>query len=291
MYVDLLNIYEKIYQSYISFLLIMYLKGIVYKDNQPYSEDKMKLPFFKKKRMKTNKQYELENIPDHVAIIMDGNGRWAKKRGLPRIAGHKEGMDVVKEIVIAASNLNVEILTLYAFSTENWKRPKAEVDFLMKLPKEFLHIYLPEMIENNVRIETIGEFDALPAHTKEAIQYAKDKTRNNDGLLLNFALNYGSRFEIMRAVKQMMTDVDGSKLSIDTIDEQTLSEYLYTTGLTDPDLLIRTSGEQRLSNFLLWQLAYSEFWFTDVLWPDFNEEIFQKALHDYQQRKRRYGGI
>ena len=269
----------------------MYLKGIVYKDNQPYSEDKMKLPFFKKKRMKTNKQYELENIPDHVAIIMDGNGRWAKKRGLPRIAGHKEGMDVVKEIVIAASNLNVEILTLYAFSTENWKRPKAEVDFLMKLPKEFLHIYLPEMIENNVRIETIGEFDALPAHTKEAIQYAKDKTRNNDGLLLNFALNYGSRFEIMRAVKQMMTDVDGSKLSIDTVDEHTLSEYLYTTGLTDPDLLIRTSGEQRLSNFLLWQLAYSEFWFTDVLWPDFTEEIFQKALHDYQQRKRRYGGI
>lgn len=251
----------------------------------------MKLPFFKKKRVKTTKQYELENIPDHVAIIMDGNGRWAKKRGLPRVAGHKEGMDVVKEIVIAASNLNVKVLTLYAFSTENWKRPKAEVEFLMKLPKEFLHIYLPEMIENNVRIETIGEFDALPAHTKEAIQYAKDKTKNNNGLLLNFALNYGSRFEIMRAVKQMMIDVNGSKLSIDSLDEKTLSKYLYTTGLTDPDLLIRTSGEQRLSNFLLWQLAYSEFWFTDVLWPDFNEEIFQKALYDYQQRKRRYGGI
>src|SRR5690625_3647914 len=159
----------------------------------------MKLPFFNNKQNDEN--CDLENVPNHVAIIMDGNGRWAKKRGLPRIAGHKEGMDVVKEIVIAASNLNVKILTLYAFSTENWKRPKAEVDFLMKLPKEFLHIYLPEMIENNVRIETIGEFDELPAHTKDAIQYAKDKTRNNNGLLLNFALNYGSRFEIMRDVK------------------------------------------------------------------------------------------
>lgn len=251
----------------------------------------MRLPFFKKKRVGTKEQCKLENIPNHVAIIMDGNGRWAKKRGLPRIAGHKEGMDVVKEIVIAATNYNVKILTLYAFSTENWKRPKSEVDFLMKLPKEFLHIYLPDMIENNVRIETIGEFDALPTHTKEAIQYAKDKTKNNDGLLLNFALNYGSRFEILRAIKQVVTELDESKASIDTLDEETFSKYLYTTGLADPDLLIRTSGEQRLSNFLLWQLAYSEFWFTDVLWPDFNEDIFQKALYDYQQRKRRYGGI
>lgn len=252
----------------------------------------MRLPFFKKKQVEIKEQQcKFENIPNHVAIIMDGNGRWAKKRGLPRIAGHKEGMDVVKEIVIAATNHNVKILTLYAFSTENWKRPKSEVDFLMKLPKEFLHIYLPEMIENNVKIETIGEFDALPTHTKEAIQYAKDKTKNNDGLLLNFALNYGSRFEIMRAIKQVVTDMDGSKASIDTLDEETFSKYLYTTGLADPDLLIRTSGEQRLSNFLLWQLAYSEFWFTDVLWPDFNEDIFQKALYDYQQRKRRYGGI
>ncbi|MGY0691591.1 isoprenyl transferase [Virgibacillus sp. FSP13] len=253
----------------------------------------MKLPFFKKKQNDTNGQCDIEekNIPKHVAIIMDGNGRWAKKRGLPRIAGHKEGMNVVKEIVKAARNYHVEILTLYAFSTENWKRPKTEVDFLMRLPKEFLHIYLPELIENNVRIDTIGNFTDLPDHTKEAIQYAKDKTKNNNGLLLNFALNYGSRFEIMRAIKEITMDIDGSKLSIDALDEKVFSKYLYTTGLRDPDLLIRTSGEQRLSNFLLWQVAYSEFWFTDVLWPDFNEEIFREALHDYQQRKRRYGGI
>lgn len=253
----------------------------------------LKLPFFKSKQTDTTEQCDIEedNIPKHVAIIMDGNGRWAKKRGLPRIAGHKEGMDVVKEIVKAARKYKVEILTLYAFSTENWKRPKTEVEFLMKLPKEFLHIYLPELIEKNVRIDTIGNFADLPAHTKEAIQYAKDKTKNNNGLLLNFALNYGSRYEIMRAIKKIMTDIDGSKLSIDALDEKVFSDYLYTTGLTDPDLLIRTSGEQRLSNFLLWQVAYSEFWFTDVLWPDFNEKIFGEALHDYQQRKRRYGGI
>ncbi|MFD1037953.1 isoprenyl transferase [Virgibacillus byunsanensis] len=251
----------------------------------------MKLPFFKNKKTETNTLNDLDNIPQHVAIIMDGNGRWAQKRGLPRVAGHKEGMNVVKNIVKAATNNNVQILTLYTFSTENWKRPKSEVDFIMRLPKEFLHTYLPDLIENNVRIETIGEFGALPEHTKEAIQYAKDKTKNNDGLLLNFALNYGSRFEIMRAIKQVMTDIEDSKLSLDTLDENIFSEYLYTDGLTDPDLLIRTSGEQRLSNFLLWQLAYTEFWFTDVLWPDFSEEIFQNALHEYQQRKRRYGGI
>ncbi|MFC4557154.1 isoprenyl transferase [Virgibacillus kekensis] len=251
----------------------------------------MKLPFFKNKSKETNEPEALENVPNHVAIIMDGNGRWAKKRGLPRIAGHKEGMDVVKEIVKAARNYNVKILTLYAFSTENWKRPKSEVEFLMKLPKEFLHIYLPELMENNVKINTIGNYDELPAHTKEAIDYAKEKTQDNDGLLLNFALNYGSRFEIIRAIRQIMTDMEGSDLSIDNLDEKIFSEYLYTKDLTDPDLLIRTSGEQRLSNFLLWQVAYSEFWFTDVLWPDFNKEIFKEALDDYQKRKRRYGGI
>ncbi|MFZ3576638.1 isoprenyl transferase [Virgibacillus sp. DJP39] len=252
----------------------------------------MKFPFFRTKKV-TDDSFKVEetNIPRHVAIIMDGNGRWAKKRGLPRIAGHKEGMNVVKEIVKAATYYKVEILTLYAFSTENWKRPKSEVEFLMKLPKEFLHTYLPELIEKNVRIDTIGEFDGLPIHTKEAIQNAKEQTKDNDGLLLNFALNYGSRFEIMRAIKQVYTDIEETELTIDQLDEEIFSEYLYTQGLSDPDLLIRTSGEQRLSNFLLWQLAYAEFWFTDVLWPDFSEEIFKKALHDYQQRKRRYGGI
>src|SRR5699024_8048931 len=164
----------------------------------------------------------------------------------------------------------IKILTLYAFSTENWKRPKSEVDFLMRLPKEFLHIYLPEMNENNVRIETIGEFNSLPAHTKEAINYAKKKTENNDGLILNFALNYGSRFEIMKAIKEVTKDINEGKMNVEQLDEKMFSNYLYTKDIADPDLLIRTSGEQRLSNFLLWQLAYAEFWFTDVLWPDFN---------------------
>lgn len=255
----------------------------------------MKLPFFNKKKTKKDnipKDIEkLDSIPNHVAIIMDGNGRWAGKRGLSRNEGHKKGMDIVRDIALDAKKSNIKILTLYAFSTENWKRPKAEVDFLMKLPKVFLHKYLPELIQNNVKIETIGEFNTLPKLTKEAIKYAKEKTKNNDGLLLNFALNYGSRFEIMRAIKHVMNDIDDEKLSLDSLDEKTFSEYLYTQGLSDPDLLIRTSGEKRLSNFLLWQLAYTEFYFTDVLWPDFNEKIFQLALQEYKKRKRRYGGI
>ncbi|WP_339227738.1 isoprenyl transferase [Oceanobacillus sp. FSL K6-2867] len=250
----------------------------------------MKIPFFNK-QLKETEMANLESAPDHVAIIMDGNGRWAQKRGLPRIAGHKEGVSTVNKIVKAAVKANVKILTLYTFSTENWKRPKSEIDFILKLPKEFLHIYLPGLIENNVRIETIGDFDALPKHTRDAVQYAKEKTKDNDGLLLNFALNYGSRFEIMHAVKQIMNDLDCSKISIDSLDENLFSKYLYTNGLSDPDLLIRTGGEQRLSNFLLWQLAYTEFWFTDALWPDFNETTFFNALYEYQQRKRRYGGI
>jgi undecaprenyl diphosphate synthase len=251
----------------------------------------MKIPFLKSKQIEEQEQESLENIPNHVAIIMDGNGRWAEKRGLPRIAGHQAGVKTVNKIVKFAVEAKIQILTLYAFSTENWNRPKSEIDFILKLPKEFLHIYLPGLIDNNVRINVIGDISSLPKHTQDAVQYAIEKTKKNDGLLLNFALNYGSRSEIMRAIKQIMTDIDGSKLSIDSIDEKVFSEYLYTQNLTDPDLLIRTSGEQRLSNFLLWQLAYTEFWFTDVLWPDFNEEVFGQALDEYQHRKRRYGGI
>lgn len=248
------------------------------------------LPFLNKKQ-KTAPPGILENPPEHVAIIMDGNGRWASKKGLPRIAGHKEGMSVVQRIVRAAVDYDVKVLTLYAFSTENWKRPKPEVDFLMKLPKDFSHIYLPDMIENNVRIETIGEFDALPPHTKNAINHAKESTKDNDGLLLNFALNYGSRYEMVRAIKSIAAGVRDEELTIDSIDEELIGNCLYTKTLRDPDLLIRTSGEQRLSNFLLWQSAYTEFWFTDVLWPDFNKAIFKEALLDYQQRIRRYGGV
>lgn|SRR5699024_3139436 len=251
----------------------------------------IRLPFFKKKKIEQSPEIKIDNIPKHIAIIMDGNGRWAKKRGLPRVAGHKEGMDVVKKIVNTASKHDVEILTLYAFSTENWKRPKSEVDFLMKLPKEFLHTFLPDLIKNNVRIDTIGEFESLPSHTKKAIENGKEKTKNNDGLLLNFALNYGSRYEIFRAMKLMVQELDLSKTEIDALEEKDFTKYLYTEGMTDPDLIIRTSGEKRLSNFLLWQSAYSELWFTDVLWPDFDEKVFKQALLDYQQRKRRYGGI
>lgn len=249
-----------------------------------------KLPF-SKKRVQPSIKREFTHIPEHVAIIMDGNGRWAKKRGLPRIAGHKEGVDVVQETVRTASEHKIKVLTLFTFSTENWKRPKPEVQFLMKLPKQFLNTYLPELIERNVRVETIGDFDKLPEHTKEAINYAKEKTKDNDGLLLNFAMNYGGRDEIINAVKHMVTDLNKQEFNLDELTEESFSKYLYTNGLQDPDLLIRTSGEKRLSNFLLWQLAYTEFWFTDVFWPDFSEEVFEQALHDYEQRKRRYGGI
>lgn len=249
------------------------------------------LPFRKKKQQQEEFTTNLENVPEHIAIIMDGNGRWAKKKGLPRIAGHKEGLTVVQKIVRAAVKHNVKILTLYAFSTENWKRPKLEVEFLMKLPKEFSHVYLPEMVENNVRIDTIGDFDNLPEHTKRAINHAKEETKDNDGLLLNFALNYGSRYEIIRAMKHIVEDSEENRIHTRDLDENLFEEYLFTKELPDPDLLIRTSGEQRLSNFLLWQLAYTELWFTDVLWPDFDEQLFVQALHDYQKRKRRYGGI
>ncbi len=250
----------------------------------------IRLPFFRKKRKKLER-IKHENTPEHIAIIMDGNGRWAKKKGLPRIAGHKEGMTVVQKIVRSAVKYDIKILTLFAFSTENWKRPKPEVDFLMRLPKEFLHIYLPEMIENNVRIDTIGDFDSLPPHTRKAIIHAKEQTKDNDGLLLNFAFNYGGRYDIMCAMKEIVRDVDEGKLTIDSVDEESFATYLNTKNIEDPDLLIRTSGEQRLSNFLLWQLAYTELLFTDVLWPDYNEELFGNAITEYQNRKRRYGGV
>ncbi|PWW06430.1 undecaprenyl diphosphate synthase [Paenibacillus cellulosilyticus] len=233
----------------------------------------------------------VENVPQHVAIIMDGNGRWAKSRGLPRIAGHHTGMKAVKQITMAADRLGVKYLTLYAFSTENWKRPKAEVDFLMKLPQEFLAIELEELIANNVQVRMMGYREALPGHTVEALEEAMLRTANNTGLILNFALNYGSRKEMTDAVKLIAEAVRDGKLSPDQIDESTMSEHLFTSGIPDPDLLIRTSGELRLSNFMLWQLAYSEMWFTDVYWPDFSESHFHEAIAEYQRRARRYGGL
>ncbi|WP_139998404.1 isoprenyl transferase [Paenibacillus paridis] len=233
----------------------------------------------------------LDNVPEHVAIIMDGNGRWAKDRGLPRMAGHHSGMKAVKRITMAADRLGVKYLTLYAFSTENWKRPKAEVDFLMKLPQQFLEIELEELIANNVQVRMMGHKEDLPSFTLSAVEEAIVKTANNTGLVLNFALNYGSRKEMLEAVKNIAAEVQQGRLAIDDIDDQVMADRLLTQGLPDPDLLIRTSGELRLSNFMMWQLAYSELWFTDVYWPEFTEAHFQEAILEYQRRARRYGGL
>lgn len=230
-------------------------------------------------------------IPKHIAVIMDGNGRWAKQRSLPRVAGHRAGMKTVKEIVKAADDLGVQVMTMYAFSTENWKRPRDEVDFLMRLPQEFLSTELDELIERNVRLILIGSKEGLPAHTLTAMEQAEEKTKHNTGLKLNFALNYGGRTEIVNAVSELTKLVLDGKLSVEEITEEAISSHLYTHESPDPDLLIRTSGEIRLSNFMLWQLAYTELWFTDVLWPDFSKEHFYQAIAEFQGRARRYGAV
>ncbi|MCZ8520021.1 MULTISPECIES: isoprenyl transferase [Paenibacillus] len=232
-----------------------------------------------------------DNIPNHVAVIMDGNGRWAQKRGLPRVAGHHSGMKNVKKITMAANSIGVNVLTLYAFSTENWKRPKEEVDYLMKLPLEFFPKEIDELVANNVRIRMTGWQEGLPEYTLKAVQDAIDRTANNTGLILNFALNYGSRKEMLRGIQQIAQDAAEGKLKPEEIDEARFSKYLLTDPLPDPDLLIRTSGELRISNFMLWQLAYSELVFTDLCWPEFTEEHFFEAVQEYQRRARRYGGL
>lgn len=245
----------------------------------------------KQEKKSTESDANFEMIPSHIAIIMDGNGRWAKKRAMPRIVGHHEGMKTVRKIARVADDLGVKVLTLYAFSTENWKRPKTEVNYLMSLPEKFLNEFLPEIMERNIRIQMIGEKEVLPENTKRALNKAMEQTKHNTGLILNFAMNYGSRAEIVSAIKQIVKDAQEGKVTIDSINEDTINQYLMTSHLPEPDLLIRTSGEVRLSNFLLWQLAYTEFWFTDTLWPDFSEETFKEAIRDYQKRNRRYGGL
>ncbi|MGG1598401.1 isoprenyl transferase [Paenibacillus naphthalenovorans] len=237
------------------------------------------------------RQLDADNIPNHVAVIMDGNGRWAQKRGLPRVAGHHSGMKNVKRITMAADSIGVQVLTMYAFSTENWKRPKEEVDYLMKLPLEFFPKEIDELIANNVQIRMTGWQEGLPDHTLKAIEDAIDQTKRNTGLILNFALNYGSRKEMLRGIQQLVQDAKDNKVHPDGIDETLFSKYLLTDPLPDPDLLIRTSGEKRISNFMLWQLAYSELWFTDLCWPDFTERHFFEAIQEYQRRARRYGGL
>jgi len=230
-------------------------------------------------------------VPHHVAIIMDGNGRWAKQRGLPRDAGHYSGMKAIKRITMAADQIGVKILTLYAFSTENWVRPHDEVDYIMKLPQQFLVLEFDEIIERNVQVRIIGWREGLPDYTLQALDEAVEKTKHNTGLILNIALNYGSRHELLSAMKSMLKDVQKGALQPEQLNETTFSTYLQTSGLPDPDLLIRTSGELRLSNFMLWQLAYTEFWFTPLYWPEFSQQHFFEAIEQYQNRKRRYGGL
>lgn len=236
-----------------------------------------------------------EMVPAHIGVIMDGNGRWAKKRMQPRVFGHKAGMDALKKVAIAASDMGVKALTVYAFSTENWTRPDQEVKFIMNLPVEFYDKYVPELHQKNMKIQMIGETDRLPRETFDALKKAEELTKLNTGLILNFALNYGGRAEITQAVKLIAQDVLDAKINPGDITEELIGEYLFTGHLPkvlrDPDLIIRTSGELRLSNFLPWQAAYSELYFTDVLWPDFDEEALKEAIAEYNRRNRRFGGV
>ena len=234
---------------------------------------------------------DLSNIPTHIAIIMDGNGRWAKERLLPRTLGHKAGVEAIRSVIKEGSNLGVKHITLYAFSTENWKRPKLEVEALMNLLNTYLKKELKELHENNVKITTIGDIEVLPIKSLEAVNNAINTTKYNTGLNLNIALNYGSRNDIKNAVIDIVKNCKSGKIDIKDINEDMISNYLSTKSIPDPDLIIRTSGEQRISNFLLWELAYSEFYFTDVYWPDFNEEELRKAIYVYQSRDRRFGGL
>jgi len=228
-------------------------------------------------------------VPRHVAVIMDGNGRWATERGLPRTAGHEAGADSVREIVRACGELGIEYLTLYSFSTENWGRPDDEVETLMALLARYLVEERGELMHNRVRLRGIGELDRLPRHVRELLDAATRHLEGNDGLLLTLALSYGSRAEIVDAVRRIATEVAGGTLAAGDIDADAISGRLYTAGTPDPDLLVRTSGEMRLSNFLLWQLAYAELYVTDVFWPDFRRPELEAALEVYARRQRRFG--
>lgn len=230
-------------------------------------------------------------MPDHVAIIMDGNGRWAKKKGLSRILGHQQGADAVREIVTLSREIGIRWLTLYAFSEENWKRPAHEVQGLMKLLNRFLKKELGEMQENGIRLKTIGRTSRLPKRTRETLLDAIEKTSSNNRMTLTLALSYGSRQEILDGVVKIVERVQRGEIAAHEITEQVVSDALYTSGMPDPDLLIRTSGEYRISNFLLWQISYSEIYITPTLWPDFGKNEYLTALRDYQKRDRRFGGI
>lgn len=234
-------------------------------------------------------QIDLKKVPKHVAVIMDGNGRWAKKRGLLRVFGHEKGAKAVRETIEAAGKTGITHLTLYAFSTENWNRPKAEVDKLMNLLVSSLKKEFKTLHENNIKLNAIGNLNELPSKAYKELNDVIEKTKNNEKLVLTLALSYGSRDEIVKTVKEIADKVKNNIISIESIDDSIINSHLYTQNLPDVDLLIRTSGEQRISNFLLWQIAYAELYFTDVLWPDFKKEDLYKAIINYQNRERRFG--
>lgn len=239
----------------------------------------------------TREIIDKDRLPLHIAIIMDGNGRWAKKRLMPRTMGHRAGMASLKKTVRACDEMGIAILTVFAFSTENWKRPRDEVDYLMQLLVEFLRKEINELHSKNVKIKMLGEYNAIPPECQAEIKQAIELTQNNTGLIFNIALNYGARQEIMDAAKKLALKMLNHEMAADDLDEESFSGLLYTGGMPDPDLLIRTSGEMRISNFMLWQIAYSELVVIDTLWPDFTPQDLNNAIIEYQKRDRKFGGL
>lgn len=237
------------------------------------------------------KDIDFTNIPKHIGIIMDGNGRWANSRFLPRIAGHKEGMNRVVDIVEECCKIGVKTLTLYAFSTENWKRPEEEVKGLMNILVIYINSQLKRILENNIVFRVIGDYSKLPSSIVKLLDNSIDKSKNNTGMVLNIALNYGGRAEIISSIKDLFDDISKGNFSIDDLNEENFKNYLYTKENSEVDLMIRTGNEKRISNFLIYQLAYSEFYFTDILWPEFYAENLYDAIYDFQNRNRRFGGI
>lgn len=237
------------------------------------------------------KDIDLKNVPKHIGIIMDGNGRWAKNRFLPRIAGHKEGMNRVVDIVEECCKIGIRTLTLYAFSTENWKRPEEEVNGLMNILVIYINSQLKRILENNIVFRVIGDYSKLPDSIVKLLEDSINKSKNNNGMVLNIALNYGGRAEIIASIKKLYDDILKEKFSIDNLNEESFKKYLYTKENSDVDLMIRTGNEKRISNFLIYQLAYSEFYFTDILWPEFYSDDLYDAIYDFQNRNRRFGGI
>jgi len=241
-------------------------------------------------KINRNELFDKDKLPQHLAIIMDGNGRWAERRGLPRSAGHREGAKTVRRVITNCLDFNIPILTIFAFSTENWKRPKKEIIYLIKLFERVLSKEKANLVKNNIKINFIGRLDNLPNSLTEKMKELHESTKRNNKLILNIAINYSGRTEIVDALKSILLKIDNKKLSIEEINENIIRDNLYTHNLPDPDLLIRTAGEMRISNFMLWQIAYTELWVTPVFWPDFDENNLVEAIRNFQKRVRKYGG-